>query len=193
MKNFIITAFYIVFVGLLATHNAWGEDLPAKKQTKAGLYLTAAEAGDLLQDGTVLFLDVRTHAEIAYVGIADRVDLNIPLYVFSDKAAFDPAKGTFTTEANPLFLSEFSEFMLENGLPYDTRIVIICRSGARSATAANLLFDFGFPNVYSVTDGFEGDKMAEGPSKGQRVVNGWKNAGLSWSYSIAEYQVAPMW
>ena len=34
------------------------------------------------------------------------------------------------------------------------------------------------------TDGFEGDKAKSGPQKGQRVVNGWKNSNLSWSYKL---------
>lgn len=38
--------------------------------------------------------------------------------------------------------------------------------------------------VYSVTDGFEGDKAKAGPRKGERVVNGWKNAGLPWTYTL---------
>jgi hypothetical protein len=33
-------------------------------------------------------------------------------------------------------------------------------------------------------DGYEGDKAKSGPNKGQRVVNGWKNNGLPWSYKL---------
>jgi hypothetical protein len=35
--------------------------------------------------------------------------------------------------------------------------------------------------VYTVVDGFEGDPLTEGPGKGLRVVNGWRNAGLPWT------------
>jgi len=38
--------------------------------------------------------------------------------------------------------------------------------------------------VYTVVDGFEGDVAKEGPNAGKRVVNGWKNAGLPWSYRL---------
>jgi len=38
--------------------------------------------------------------------------------------------------------------------------------------------------VYSVVDGVEGDLAKDGPKAGQRVVNGWKNAGLPWSYTL---------
>lgn len=50
--------------------------------------------------------------------------------------------------------------------------------------AANLLSQLGYLNVYSVVDGFEGDVAATGPKQGQRVVNGWKNADLPWSYKL---------
>ena len=33
-------------------------------------------------------------------------------------------------------------------------------------------------------DGFEGDAVAEGPQAGQRLLNGWKNAGLPWTYKL---------
>jgi hypothetical protein len=35
-----------------------------------------------------------------------------------------------------------------------------------------------------VVDGFEGDMAKDGPKAGQRVLNGWKNAGLPWSYQL---------
>ncbi len=33
-------------------------------------------------------------------------------------------------------------------------------------------------------DGFEGDVAKDGPQAGQRVVNGWKHAGLPWTYKL---------
>ena len=60
----------------------------------------------------------------------------------------------------------------------------MCRSGSRSSKAADLLADLGYKRVISVIDGYEGDKAKEGKFKGQRVVNGWKNNGLPWSYKL---------
>jgi rhodanese-related sulfurtransferase len=74
--------------------------------------------------------------------------------------------------------------LVEKDLGPDSPIVLICRSGDRSAAAANLLAEAGFKKVYSVVDGYEGDVATEGPKAGQRVVNGWKNAGLPWSYKL---------
>jgi rhodanese-related sulfurtransferase len=60
----------------------------------------------------------------------------------------------------------------------------MCRSGSRSAKAANLLAKAGYKKVYNIYDGFEGDKVKDTSSyfKGKRMVNGWKNSGNPWSY-----------
>ena len=60
----------------------------------------------------------------------------------------------------------------------------MCRSGDRSAAAANQLAEAGFTAVYSVVDGFEGDVAKDGPTAGLRTVNGWKNKGLPWGYKL---------
>ena len=70
------------------------------------------------------------------------------------------------------------------GLGRDATVVVICRSGDRSAVAADMLAKGGFAHVWSVVDGFEGDLAKEGPEAGHRVVNGWKNKGLPWGYRL---------
>ena len=67
--------------------------------------------------------------------------------------------------------------------PTDT-LLVTCRSGGRSALAVNGLAKAGFTNAYNITDGFEGDKVAEEGSLylGKRMKNGWKNSGLPWTY-----------
>src|ERR1700730_16560203 len=97
---------------------------------------------------------------------------------------WDQAKATFKLENNSNFVSEVRRRLSAKGLGSDSAIVLICRSGDRSAAAANLLAEAGLSNVYSVVDGFEGDLAKDGPNAGQRAVNGWKNAGLPWSYNL---------
>ena len=55
---------------------------------------------------------------------------------------------------------------------------------AGSASAANALANVGYTNVWSLVEGFEGDK----DSAGMRAVNGWRNAGLPWSYKLKPSQ-----
>jgi rhodanese-related sulfurtransferase len=66
------------------------------------------------------------------------------------------------------------------GLGLDTEILCICRSGARSASAATALSMAGFTNCWNVAEGFEGDKNGNG-RRGQ--TNGWKAANLPWAQS----------
>jgi len=46
------------------------------------------------------------------------------------------------------------------------------------------LYVKGYKQVYVVTDGFEGDKIKDGKKKSWRLVNGWKNSDLPWSYKL---------
>src|SRR5262249_1145227 len=94
------------------------------------------------------------------------------------------SKATFKLEPNSDFVPEVRRRLQAKGLGPDSAIVLICRSGDRSAAAANLLGEAGLKNVYSVVDGYEGDLAADGPKASQRARNGWKNAGLPWSYKL---------
>ena len=67
----------------------------------------------------------------------------------------------------------------------DCKVLLMCRSGDRPARAVDALAGAGFTNVYSVIDGFEGDMSPDG----RRSVNGWKNAGLPWTYKLDKAKV----
>lgn len=73
---------------------------------------------------------------------------------------------------NPRFLLE-----LDNKLSKDSVILLLCRSGKRSAAAAASAMAAGFKNVFSVKEGFEGDL----DDRQQRGANGgWRQCGLPW-------------
>ena len=162
------------------------EKLPKKKHTTQGLYLTSNEAYEMLQKESdkTLFVDVRTRAEVNFLGMPTVADANIPYMKLSEWYAWDEKKNNFKMELNDQFLPNIKERLAAKGLTENDKIVFICRSGSRSAAAANLLAKAGYKNVYTVVDGYEGDKAKKGEQKGQRVVNGWKNNGLPWSYSL---------
>jgi rhodanese-related sulfurtransferase len=76
----------------------------------------------------------------------------------------------------------------------DDTILVTCRSGGRSAIAANLLAQAGFKQVYNIIDGIEGDTVEDPASVfvGQRLKNGWKNSGCPWTYQLTpDRLVAP--
>ncbi|MDF3014706.1 MAG: rhodanese [Cellvibrio sp.] len=73
---------------------------------------------------------------------------------------------------NPRFLRE-----LENKLPKDAVILLLCRSGKRSAAAAINATAAGFKHVFNVREGFEGEL----DDRQQRGANGgWRQRGLPW-------------
>ena len=159
--------------------------LSKKKQTPQGLYLTAKEAYTLVNNEgeKTLFIDVRTPAELEFVGAPKEIDANVP-YMFNDFNEWDEKKGRYKKVPNSNFTVAIEEELVRKALGKNDKIVLMCRSGSRSAKAANLLSQAGYKNVYSVIEGFEGDKIKMGEKKGQRTANGWKNAGLPWSYKL---------
>ena len=161
--------------------------LSKKKLTPQGLYLTAAETHKMVTADAkkILFVDVRTPSEVEFVGAPKSIDTNIP-YMLNDFTEWNAKKSRFKKVPNSNFTVLLEEALEAKGLSKEDKIVLMCRSGSRSAKAANLLYQAGYKNVYSVIEGFEGDKSKIAATKGQRVVNGWKNAGLPWTYKHEE-------
>jgi rhodanese-related sulfurtransferase len=112
------------------------------------------------------------------------VDANIPFEIPNGWNSWSDKKQTFKLEQNANFLASLEKLVQASGGNKESTIILMCRSGSRSAKATNLLTENGYSNVYTVTDGYEGDKAKSGDQKGQRVVNGWKNNGLPWSYKL---------
>jgi rhodanese-related sulfurtransferase len=126
----------------------------------------------------IKILDVRTPGEYIFVGHAPMAT-NIPIKFFKDVINLKKMKPVMPLNEN--FVDEVKKKFKET----DT-IMIMCRSGSRSAIAVNKLAKAGFKNVYNITDGFEGDKLKAPGSynSGKRIVNGWKNSGVSWTYKL---------
>ena len=161
-------------------------DLPKKKRTKLELYMTPVDAYEFVTKNAdqSLFLDVRTRTEVNFLGMPTNVDANVPYMVMNEWYAWDSKKNTFKMEVNSDFADKVAERLAEKGLSKNDPVILTCRSGSRSAKAADLLAGLGYKNVYTVVSGFEGDKVKDGPFKGQRIKNGWKNAGLPWTYKL---------
>jgi len=158
--------------------------LPDIKITKLGLYIEAKDVPDFMKKHPkVLFLDLRTPEELLFVGVPQGIDGNAPFGTMN-YGKWDDKKKTFVRFPNPEFLSNFDFWAIEKGIEKNDPVLLICRSGDRSALGADFLAKQGYTNVWSVVDGFEGDLARDGPNKGKRMVNGWKNVGLPWSYDL---------
>ena len=173
----ILTCLSFIFISL-----SYGSDsaIDPHKQTKLGKYITAEEAFKKHNSDPDKFpiLDVRTTEEFVYIGHPDKA-INIPITCSTGK--LDVKSKKLILKENPNFLEAVkSHFIL------DQTILVICRSGNRSADAVNILADHGFTLAYNVIDGFEGDVLKEpdNPDNGKRIKNGWKNHKLPWTYDI---------
>jgi len=147
--------------------------IPKKKQTVLGLYVTSAEAYDKWQAAPdkVKLLDVRTPEEFIFVGHPEMAQC-IPLGFQSYR--WDAKKGYYDLDVNKQFVPQ-----VQQRFDPDETLLLMCRSGGRSAMAVNMLVQCGYTDVWNITDGMEGDLV-----DGKRTKNGWKNAGLPWTYQV---------
>lgn len=127
--------------------------------------LTLTEAWDLMSnDPNAVLIDVRTEAEWNFVGV--------PVL---DSLHREPRFAQWITfpggAPNSNFIDEAT-----NGLDPSQPVLFLCRSGARSQSAAEAFEAAGFSSTHNITTGFEGDK---GPS-GHRA-GGWKHSDLPWA------------
>ncbi|PIW26595.1 MAG: sulfurtransferase [Rhodospirillales bacterium CG15_BIG_FIL_POST_REV_8_21_14_020_66_15] len=129
--------------------------------------ITPKEAWEMLRkDPKAVLVDVRTHAEWAYVGLPDLSDLGKELKMIS--WVLFP-----TGEIN----TEFTDDLDDQVPDKDATVLFLCRSGVRSIAAAKAATQAGYARSYNVLTGFEGDKDA-GQHRG--TVGGWKVDGLPW-------------
>ena len=150
-----------------------GQNIPEKKQTVLGLYVTAAEAYEKRQAAPdkISLLDVRTPEEFIFVGHPEMAWC-IPLGFQSYR--WDDEKGHYGLDVNKEFVAQ----VRERFDPGET-LMLMCRSGGRSAMAVNMLVQAGYTDAWNITDGMEGDL-----DDGKRTKNGWKNAGVPWTYEV---------
>jgi rhodanese-related sulfurtransferase len=158
--------------------------VPEIKRTQAAMYLEAREVPAFIESqggpARVLFLDIRTRAEAMYLGMPTTVDALVPFVEPTELMNdWDAQRSAYKLDPVQDFVPEVNRRRAQKKLDKTDVVVLICRSGDRSARAADRLAQDGYTRVYSVVDGFEGDMK-----DGRRSVNGWRNANLPWSYKL---------
>lgn len=121
--------------------------------------VTPQLAWDLVRASEAVLVDVRTAEERKFVG-------HVPA---SLHVAW--ASGTSLTR-NPRFVRE-----LEAKVGKGATVLLLCRSGKRSALAAEAAAKAGFTRVFNVLEGFEGELNAQ---QQRGSADGWRYHGLPW-------------
>ncbi|MPQ77302.1 rhodanese-like domain-containing protein [Hydrogenovibrio sp. JE_KL2] len=183
MKKLLLTFAAVTFA--LSSVSAFAAPTPSskKKQTTLGLYASPHEAYEMKKKGgeKVLFIDVRTPAELEFVGVPTDIDKNIPL-VYRDFSKYDAKKKRFATVKNKNFVKDVEALAKKHGIGKDGTIIFMCRSGDRSAVAVNMMAKAGYTHAYTLVGGFQG-----GPNKadhGKRNKVGWMNDNLPFTQKL---------
>lgn len=121
----------------------------------------------LQDDPDACLIDVRTEAEWRYVGVPDLASIGKQTLCVS----------WLHFPANDQNAS-FVEDVIADGVRPDQTVLLLCRSGQRSRSAAIALTARGYGRCYNVSEGFEGDKDAAGH---RGTVGGWKIGGFPWA------------
>lgn len=134
---------------VIADWLAGNGELPTKKQTPQALYVSSVEAYEQIQEKVdkALLIDVRSRAEVAFLGMPTDADANIPYMTVGSFDEWDEKKKTFKMAPNSEFVMRVEELVGEKDLSKESAIYIICRSGSRSAKASKLLSLAGYTNV----------------------------------------------
>lgn len=101
----------------------------------------------MIQNPSTHLVDVRTIAEYVFVGHPEMA-VNIPFLFWSEK--------NMKMEANESFIEDVKARFK----PEDT-LILMCRSGGRSARAIKLLLVEGYENLFNMKFGFEGEKDSQ--------------------------------
>lgn len=111
------------------------------------------------QAGEAVLVDVRTEAELAWVGFVPGA-VHVPWKIWPGMAL------------NPDF-----DATLRAVVPEGKKVVMLCRSGVRSIGSSRRATELGF-EAYNILEGFEGDPDNAGH---RGVLGGWRLHGLPWS------------
>ncbi len=134
--------------------------------------LSPQDAWKLLQsDPQAQIIDCRTAPEWNYVGLPDVSSLGRDVHCIEWQS--------FPSMAHNAEFVDQVEAVLESA-PKDTPLLFLCRSGARSRSAAIAATAAGYTRAYNIATGFEGDLD---PTRHRGIKNGWKASGLPWKQS----------
>jgi rhodanese-related sulfurtransferase len=120
--------------------------------------VTPPEAWRLFRDGAAKLVDVRTAAEVHYVG-------RVPGALHVEWHGRDSAQ-----------VARFLAALREEAEPGEP-VLFLCRSAVRSHHAAGVARSAGYGHAFNVLEGFEGQRNHV---QQRGFVDGWRHHGLPW-------------
>jgi rhodanese-related sulfurtransferase len=136
--------------------------------------LTVEEAYALLaREADATLVDVRTHPEWQFVGVPN-LDVLGKTPILREWQVYP------SMQVAPDFAAGLGEELSRRGAEKTSALVFLCRSGARSRSAAVAMTARGWARCYNVSDGFEGALDAE---RHRGSLGGWRASGLPWTQS----------
>ncbi len=128
MKNTLLFSALILALGMTSCGNAQQSEAPGQKQERAQVRnIGQNEAVPMLNDSSVVVIDVRTAGEVSD-GFIEGADM------FLDVSNGDFQSALATLDPNKKYL-------------------LYCRSGGRSSRAAGMMINAGFKDVYNLNGG----------------------------------------
>lgn len=131
--------------------------------------ISPQQAWELLQnDPRAVLVDVRSSMEYLFVGHPSGA-VHIPWIDEPDWTVNEH----FLTDVRKLMLGGVVEGEDSGSAP----VILICRSGKRSLEAGKVLVEGGFPEVYNIDEGFEGELDS---NHHRSTLGGWRFHKLPW-------------
>ena len=132
-------------------------------------HISAKQAFELFKkEPATAFIDVRSDMEYLFIGHPVGA-VNTP-WIDEPDFVINP---NFERDVRRLILGG----IIENSEHQSVHVILICRSGNRSAEAGNLLIEHGFRHVYNIEHGFEGELDDD---HHRSTLGGWRYEGLPW-------------
>ena len=128
---------------------------------------TPEQSWEILENHEKSFLiDCRTIPEWQFVGVPDLHSIDKKVVLIE-----------WQSFPNMVFNEHFLNRVYQSNISEDDKVILICKSGARSKSAAEYLTAKGFKFCFNCLYGFEG---IHDQNEHRGNVNGWKFSSLPW-------------
>jgi rhodanese-related sulfurtransferase len=106
---------------------------PAHKRSVGGLYVTATEADAALQhDPGILLIDIRTHGETVFAGVAMPMHRHVPYIMLEGDHGYDADRRRYKPTPSPDFAKAIEQLFAEHKHVRSATVIFYCSTGERA-------------------------------------------------------------